>query len=137
VTQSLVVTIDAVLATLMTLINVVFFINFTNLRLLPSYVVYAIGFYQRLCHSIGFMFSRAFIQLSNALVSLNRLNEFLLSNELEDQRLEPSDVNTVIEMKKFNFSWKKENEFAVENVSLRVKKGELVAVVGPVGSGKV
>jgi ABC-type multidrug transport system fused ATPase/permease subunit len=137
VVQGLVVTIDAVLATLMTLINVVFFISFTNLRLLPSFVVYAIGFYQRLCFSIGFIFSRQIIFLSNALVSLSRLNEFLLAKELVELRLEPSDVNTAIEMKSFNFSWKKENEFAVENVSLRVKKGELVAVVGPVGSGKV
>jgi ABC-type transport system involved in cytochrome bd biosynthesis fused ATPase/permease subunit len=83
------------------------------------------------------MFTRAFIQLSNALVSLNRLNEFLLSKDLEELRLEPSESNTAIEIKNFNFSWKKENEFSVENVSLRVNKGELVAFVGPVGSGKV
>ncbi len=125
------------MATLMTLVNVVFFIYFTDLQLLPSYVVYALGFYQRLCHSIGFMFSRAFIQLSNALVSLNRVNEFLLSKELADSRLAPKDNQTAVEMKSFNFSWTDENEFAIKDISFRVSKGELAAIVGPVGSGKV
>jgi ABC-type transport system involved in cytochrome bd biosynthesis fused ATPase/permease subunit len=125
------------MATLMTLVNVVFFIYYTDYQLLPSYVVYAIGFYQRLCHSIGFMFSRAFIQLSNALVSINRVNEFLLSKELVDHREAPKGNNTAVQMENFNFSWKKDNEFAIENVSFQVSNGELAAIVGPVGSGKV
>jgi ABC-type multidrug transport system fused ATPase/permease subunit len=125
------------MATMMTFINVAFFINFTTSPLVPSIIVYAIGFYMRLCYSIGFMFSSAFTKLINALVSIDRMNEFLLAEEIKDTRLEPKDPKTAIEMDKFCFSWKRDDAFAIDNVSLKIKKGEFAAIVGPVGSGKV
>jgi ABC-type multidrug transport system fused ATPase/permease subunit len=125
------------MATLMTLINVVFVINLTTNPLVPSLIVYALSFYQRLCYTMGFMFSSAFTKLIHAWVSLDRMKEFLLAEEINDMRQTPRDSRTAIQMDKFSFKWKKEDNSGIDNVSIKVNKGELVALVGPVGSGKV
>lgn len=39
-------------------------------------------------------------------------------------------------MEKCSFSWEKDGEIILKDISLRVKEGSLVAVVGAVGSGK-
>jgi ABC-type bacteriocin/lantibiotic exporter with double-glycine peptidase domain len=130
-------TIDTIMATLMTFLNVVFYIKLTDLALVPSIIVYAIGFYMRLCYSIGFMFSSAFTKFINAIVSIGRMNEFLLAEEIKDTRQAPRDPKTAIEMENFNFRWKNDDSFGIEKVSLKVKKGNFAAIVGPVGSGKV
>lgn len=110
----------------MTFINILFFINFTNSPLLPSLIVYAIGFYMRLCNSIGFNFTRAFIATINFKVSLNRVRSFLLIKELKDDRgiikSENARDNLTINMENFCYSWS-DDEFSIKNVSLKVQKG--------------
>jgi ABC-type bacteriocin/lantibiotic exporter with double-glycine peptidase domain len=125
------------MTTIMTLINITFFVNYTNLELLPKFIVYAIGFYMRLCNSIGFNFTRAFITTINMKVSIERVREFLLYQELVDERRIASDNNLAVKLERFNYKWKEDDDFSIKNASLRVNKDEFAAIVGPVGSGKV
>ena len=122
---SIISTIDATLATMMTFINIVFFIFFTKFPLLPSYAVYSIGFYYRLSVSVGFMFTRAFVQCTNMKVSLNRIRDFLILNELEDKRKFEEGTNLAVRLENFSFKWKEADEFALRDVSLTVNKGKL------------
>lgn len=91
-------------------------------------------------------------------VSINRIKEFLLSEELDDSFIEidktPSDkVSPVVEIINATFLWKspkilfsegsdeesriESSQVALENINgFQAKKGELTCIVGRVGSGK-
>lgn len=75
----------------------------------------------------------AFIQLN---VSITRIRELLLKDELkgEDISHEPT-AEYALTIDNISFGWSK-NEAALKDISLRVKKGQLVAIIGKVGSGK-
>lgn len=132
--------IDTIMPTLVTFLNIIFFISFTDGKpLLPAYTVFSIGFYIRLCYTMGFYFTRAMIYFTGYRVSTKRIAQFLLTNELDrSQILTPSDSQTAIELNDFNFSFDKTDVgFSLRNINLRVKKGEFVSIVGAIGSGKV
>ncbi|KAK2824276.1 hypothetical protein Q5P01_021451 [Channa striata] len=70
-------------------------------------------------------------------VSKRRLEKFLGGDDLESGivRCDPS-FNTAITICDGSFAWDREAEPLLKNVSLDIKPGRLVAVVGAVGSGK-
>nr|APD26517.1 ATP-binding cassette transporter subfamily C member 4 X1 protein [Brachionus koreanus] len=134
--QSLTATIDTIMATLMSFLNISFFIAFAGIPLVPSFIVFSIGFYMRLCNSVGFNFSRAIVSVVNFRVSAKRVGDFLLMKELDMRQVpEPSDQELAIKIDNLNFSWK-QDEFSLKNINIEVKKGDFVSIVGPVGSGK-
>lgn len=73
-------------------------------------------------------------------VSLDRIEKFLLEDEIkeEDVRRIPSDDSDIrIQVRDANFSWSASGaDLSLRNVKLEVRRGEKVAVCGPVGSGK-
>lgn len=73
--------------------------------------------------------------ISKATVCSKRINEFLQADELErpGHRVDDEDVSIVLE--NCFFSWIREKEH-LKDVTLRVNRGEIHAVVGSVGSGK-
>ena len=90
----------------MTFLNISAFISFTPLPLIPRYLVFSIGFYTRLAYSIGFNFSRSMTTLISALVSLKRINDFLLVKELCPANEKSYFGETIsIKVKSLNFSW--------------------------------
>jgi ABC-type siderophore export system fused ATPase/permease subunit len=138
--QAMNATMDTILTTLVTLLNIIFFIYFAEKPLLPAYTVFAIGFYMRLCNSMGFNFTRAMIYFSNYRVSAKRVGKFLLTKELDLSKIkEPADKKAAIDIKDFTFTWNDIDAtgFGLSKINLQIKKGELVSIVGPIGSGKV
>lgn len=123
-------TIDTIMTTLVTLLNIIFFISFTDGKvLLPAYTVFAIGFYMRLCNSMCFNFTRAMIYFSNFRVSAQRIGKFLNTPELDlDRVTPPSDPKLAFEVNDFSFSWSKhEKGFSLSNITLKIRKGNYQA----------
>ena len=106
VAQAFSYAIDNVLALLMTFINISAFVSFTKLPFLPSYLVFSIGFYTNLAHTIGFNFTQALSSLMSALVSLKRINDFLVIEELPVQNRVSYYGNVLgITVESFSFNW--------------------------------
>ncbi|KDP28145.1 hypothetical protein JCGZ_13916 [Jatropha curcas] len=86
-------------------------------------------------------FPQSLISLSQAMISLERLDKYMLSKELEEhsvERVEGCNGRIAVEVKDGAFSWddeKSDNE-VLKNINVEIKKGELTAIVGTVGSGK-
>ena len=94
--------------------------------------------------SMTLFFPFAISQLGETRVSITRIQDFLLLEEREEQsggriiaQKEENQPDTVA-LENVTGKWKKdENEDTLTNINLNLKSGQLVAIIGPVGSGKV
>lgn len=70
-------------------------------------------------------------------VSLRRLNEFLISEELDPNCVgNLPEFDDSITVKDADFSWSMDEEPVLKDINIKIKKGQLIAVVGQVGAGK-
>ncbi|KAI7992324.1 ABC transporter C family member 4 [Camellia lanceoleosa] len=85
-------------------------------------------------------FLQSMISISQAMISLARLDKYMISKELVDESVEREEAcqgGIAVEVKDRAFSWDDEGgERIVKNLNLEIKKGQLAAIVGTVGSGK-
>ncbi|CAH9079160.1 unnamed protein product [Cuscuta europaea] len=85
-------------------------------------------------------FPQSMISLSQAMISLERLDKYMMSKELVDnsvERVVGCGDGVAVEVKGGTFRWDDERgERVLKDLNFEIKKGELVAVVGTVGSGK-
>ncbi|XP_055936124.1 ATP-binding cassette sub-family C member 4-like isoform X2 [Argiope bruennichi] len=134
----------------------VFFIS-SKLILLVAFVVFVLGvkgdltpekvfvcmsLFNNLRLAMTLFFPYAIAQGAESIISLKRIQKFLLLEEqqetshLDVSNLRPKLSQCGIWMQKVVASWDKGGESTLRNVTLTVKPGELLAVVGPVGCGK-
>ncbi|EPS73416.1 hypothetical protein M569_01340 [Genlisea aurea] len=85
-------------------------------------------------------FPQAIISFSQALISLERLDRYMTSRELADnwiERFQGCEGDTAVEVTQGSFGWEDDSgEATVKQLNFRIRKGQLAAVVGTVGSGK-
>lgn len=82
--------------------------------------------------------------LIEAIVSIKRISSFLDSDELQTDARDVvlkeniQDGDEVLSITNGEFFWSKDGkEPALQDINLTVKKGELIAILGQVGAGKV
>ncbi|XP_027158033.1 ABC transporter C family member 14-like [Coffea eugenioides] len=85
-------------------------------------------------------FPQSMISLSQAMISLDRLDRYMMSKELMDdsvERVEGCGSEIAVEVEDGAFNWDEESrEEVVKDLNFMIRKGELAAIVGTVGSGK-
>ena len=102
---------------------------------MPAFVVY-IGFYWRVLEPAKAM-SKAYANIQRGMVSGRRLFAIL---DVENPIKEKEDAvvlegfNEGIEFRNVNFAYAQEP--VLKNINLQIKKGKMVAIVGPSGGGK-
>ncbi|OQV17409.1 Multidrug resistance-associated protein 1 [Hypsibius exemplaris] len=87
------------------------------------------------------MLPQVIISVIQAKVSVDRLSKFLRNDELDPNnvRIVPSSDRTVtsaVSIERGNFAWGKDDSLCLKDIDIDVKEGQLVAVVGQVGTGK-
>lgn len=91
------------------------------------------------------IFVRAVAEVAELIVSLQRLSTFLLNEEyqFEEDRISNGTrtyfdaTKDAITMDHISAKWNRHSEdVSLEDINLSVPKGNLIGIIGPVGSGK-
>ncbi|XP_073299207.1 ABC transporter C family member 14-like [Primulina huaijiensis] len=85
-------------------------------------------------------FPQSMIAISQAIISFERLDKFLTSKELDDksvEKVQDCGGEIAVEVENGSFNWDDNSgKEIVKNLNFEIRKGELAAIVGTVGSGK-
>ncbi|XP_023165481.2 multidrug resistance-associated protein 1 isoform X10 [Drosophila hydei] len=77
------------------------------------------------------------VDIAETQVSVQRINKFLNSEELDPDNVQhDSSKPHPMSIENGHFSWGDEDEMTLKNINMEVRKHNLVAIVGTVGSGK-
>ena len=104
----------------------------TGLALIVTFIMYSQQFYMPLTQ-----ISSQFSMLQLAFTGARRLNEVFAEDD-EFERENVSDITGLeesIELKNVDFSYNPEKPI-LKNINIKANKGQMVALVGPTGSGK-
>ncbi|MBJ8008060.1 MULTISPECIES: ABC transporter ATP-binding protein [Bacillus cereus group] len=83
--------------------------------------------------------SMVFIQIARAFPSADRVQQVLHTEvdiTTEGDVYEPKQVDGNIEFKNVSYSYTKNNEYVLKDISFTVRKGEKIGIIGSTGSGK-
>ncbi|MGE6399773.1 MULTISPECIES: ABC transporter ATP-binding protein [Bacillus cereus group] len=83
--------------------------------------------------------SMVFIQIARAFPSADRVQQVLHTEvdiTTEGDVYEPKQVGGNVEFKNVSYSYTKNNEYVLKDISFTVRKGEKIGIIGSTGSGK-
>ncbi|MDM5433403.1 ABC transporter ATP-binding protein [Bacillus hominis] len=83
--------------------------------------------------------SMVFIQIARAFPSADRVQQVLHTEVdiiTEGDVYEPKQVDGNVEFKNVSYSYTKNNEYVLKDISFTVRKGEKIGIIGSTGSGK-
>ncbi|XP_013924730.1 PREDICTED: multidrug resistance-associated protein 4 [Thamnophis sirtalis] len=108
-------------------------------RISASRVFVAVSLYGAVRLTVTLFFPAAIEKVSETLVSIRRIKNFLILDEvpLFKPQLKNNIENPFLNLHDLTCAWDKTMEMAtLQDISLSVKPGELLTVIGPVGAGK-
>lgn len=73
--------------------------------------------------------------IQQQMVSLERVNEYM-EIPIESQAKDGHELQGNIELKNVSFRYPRVSAYTLDNISLKIKAGEFIALVGPSGAGK-
>ncbi|XP_066094773.1 ATP-binding cassette sub-family C member 2 [Saccopteryx bilineata] len=83
------------------------------------------------------MFPMLISSMLQASVSTERLEKYLGEDDLDTSAIQQDhDSDKAVQFSEASFTWDRDAEATIQNVNLDIMPGQLVAVVGSVGSGK-
>ena len=107
------------------------YVLFSNMVVFSSYAMQVIMSFM--------MMSMIFIMVPRAEISAKRINEVLdIELSIKDGNLDSSneDYEYEIEFDDVSFKYTDSEQYILQNIDFKVKKGEKVAIIGSTGSGK-
>lgn len=123
--------------------KIILFVTFTSYVLLghvitASHVFVAMTLYGAVRLTVTLFFPSAIEKVSEAIISIRRIKNFLLLDEISQPNLEaPTEGKMIVDVQDFTAFWDKTLETpTLQGLSFTARPGELLAVIGPVGAGK-
>nr|XP_009665672.1 PREDICTED: multidrug resistance-associated protein 4 isoform X2 [Struthio camelus australis] len=104
-----------------------------------SRVFVAVSLYGAVRLTVTLFFPAAVERVSEAVVSIRRIKNFLILDEVSHfkPQLHGGNENVILHVQDLTCYWDKSLESpALQQLSFTVRRGELLAVIGPVGAGK-
>ncbi|XP_078259159.1 ATP-binding cassette sub-family C member 4 [Rhinoraja longicauda] len=104
-----------------------------------SRVFVTVSLYSAVRLTITLFFPAAIQTVSEGLISIRRIKKFLILEEIKkpNEDVNHSENNSSVHLQDVTCYWDKTMETpSLQNISLSVRPGELLAVIGPVGAGK-
>ncbi|WP_462425687.1 ABC transporter ATP-binding protein [Fusobacterium varium] len=101
--------------------EVVAFINYLNMLLFSM-------------NALSFLFTL----YSRTAISYRRVKEVLFEDitNISEEEFEKIFTDTIIEFKNVSFSYDNTDNYILENINLKIKRGENIGIIGGIGSGK-
>ena len=118
------------------------YVNIFERLMAHSITVGSATFYQRMLSSLQGNITNIFMQMNDLMESSLRLKDtyelFKVKPEFPDGNIlmKKMDYGPEIELKNVNFSYPRSEKLVLKNFSLKIKKGEKLAIVGHNGAGK-
>ncbi|XP_059695210.1 ATP-binding cassette sub-family C member 4 isoform X3 [Haemorhous mexicanus] len=104
-----------------------------------SRVFVAVSLYGAVRLTVTLFFPSAVERVSESVISIRRIKNFLMLDEVSHfkPQLHGSNENIILHVQDLTCSWDKSLETpTLQQISFTVRRGELLAVIGPVGAGK-
>ena len=70
------------------------------------------------------------------LKEFSKKDQYIVNEKYNNENLSPLKFESKIELKSLSFSYPSRKEFSISDISLDIKKGEAIGIIGETGSGK-
>ncbi len=113
-------------------------VSFTQTQLKTAYVVFAVGFFTKLCGVFGYYFSKSIICTIAGIITLNRYEAFMLKPKFvkTNENEISSEEITCVDVENLSVKFSEQEGPVLDDITVKVNTGEMLALAGPVGCGK-